>query len=74
MGLLIVMSVLCVLSVLCDYGLVTDLAIARIYLWAAIGTKNTPPDRVHVVLCPDCAALVPMERADRHARWHRRNG
>jgi hypothetical protein len=25
-----------------------------------------------VAVCPDCAALVPVDRADRHARWHRR--
>lgn len=45
---------------------------SRIYLWAAIGTKDNPPDRLRVVVCEHCATLVTVERADRHARWHRR--
>ncbi|MBV9314413.1 MAG: hypothetical protein JO100_11915 [Pseudonocardia sp.] len=42
-----------------------------IFVWAAWDTPDTPPDRLEVTSCRDCSALVPADRADRHARWHR---
>lgn len=55
------------------FSVMTDHTSAgRIYLWVAIGTKDNPPDRLRVVVCEHCATLVTVERADRHARWHRR--
>jgi hypothetical protein len=47
---------------------------ARLYLWVAIGHQDSPPDRVQVVICEHCAALVAVERADLHARHHRAVG
>lgn len=42
-----------------------------IFLWAAIGGPSALPDRLQVVICPRCAALVPIRRLDRHEDWHR---
>jgi ribosomal protein S26 len=43
----------------------------RVFLWAAIGHKDTPPGRIEVVICEHCAVVIPIDRADRHIRWHR---
>jgi hypothetical protein len=45
----------------------------RVFLWAAIGHQDQPPDRIEVVVCEHCAVVVPVEHADRHIRWHRWN-
>jgi len=45
---------------------------APLYVWAAVGTPDNPPDRIKVEVCLTCAALVPTERFDRHGQWHAR--
>jgi len=45
---------------------------AEIHLWAALGTPNTPPDRLQVEVCARCGALIPVEHAAPHAGWHDR--
>ena len=43
-----------------------------IHLWAALGTPNTPPDRLQVEVCERCGALVPVDQAVPHSGWHAR--
>lgn len=42
-----------------------------VFLWAAIGSADSPPDRVKVESCTTCAALVPVEKLDVHGLHHR---
>jgi hypothetical protein len=41
-----------------------------VYVWAPLGSSDSPPGRVQVESCVDCAALVPVARLDRHGQWH----
>jgi len=43
-----------------------------IFLWAAIGGPSVPPDRIEVVICPRCGALIAVDSATPHAGWHAR--
>lgn len=43
-----------------------------VFLWAALGHPNTPPDRLEVVTCPRCGALIPIDSEVPHAGWHAR--
>lgn len=44
----------------------------RMYVWCAFGTPSTLPDRLEIVACPGCAALIAADRVDVHLMWHRR--
>lgn len=43
---------------------------ARTYLWAALGTPDSVPDRVEVTVCHLCYCLVPVCRLDEHHDYH----
>jgi len=42
-----------------------------LFVWAAVGDPNMPPERIPTECCVSCAALVPVSEFDVHGQWHR---
>ena len=43
---------------------------AAVYVWAGL-TPDDVPDRVPMLACPKCAAVIESERLGEHREWHR---
>lgn len=41
-----------------------------LFVWASVGTSDSPPERLQAELCVDCGALIAVATMDQHGMHH----